>query len=109
MVSLRQSYAAAPTGIKRKGVLKASLRGVNVVLVPNHLQIEDGAAEDLVRLNVRIPRWLKAAIAEAMAAPGKSLNDWVRDALRAALPKELRDTNGGARRNRERRRISPAR
>ncbi|HEY0869515.1 MAG TPA: hypothetical protein VGD55_03885 [Acidothermaceae bacterium] len=58
--------------------------------MPNRLHIDKGDAQDLVRLNVRVPRWLKAAIAEAMAVPGKGLNEWVRDALRAALPSHLR-------------------
>ena len=58
--------------------------------MPNRLRIDAGEDDDLVRLNVRIPRWLKGAIAEAMAVPGKGLNEWVRDALRAALPPSLR-------------------
>lgn len=58
--------------------------------VPNRLRIEEGPDDDVVRLNVRIPRWLKASIAEAMASQGKGLNDWVRDALRTALPAHLR-------------------
>jgi hypothetical protein len=84
----------APIAVKREDTLKASWGRHTLAHVPNRLLIEDGAADDLVRLNVRIPRWLKAAIAEAMERPGKRLNDWVRDALRAALPRELRGSDG---------------
>jgi metal-responsive CopG/Arc/MetJ family transcriptional regulator len=56
--------------------------------VPNRLSLDEGPADVMVRLNVRIPRGLKREIAEALAERGKNLNDWVRDALRDSLVRE---------------------
>ena len=81
--------------------------------MPNRLQIDDGPADELVRLNVRIPRWLKRDVAGAAGNIGKNLNDWVRDALRKALPKGGEAGDGvkkvGSDRGRRRRRGSAPR
>jgi plasmid stability protein len=58
--------------------------------VPNRLSLDEGPADTMVRLNVRIPLGLKKEIAVALASRGKNLNDWVRDALYEGLLRERR-------------------
>jgi hypothetical protein len=76
--------------------------------MPNRLQIADGPPDQLVRLNVRIPRWLKRDVAGAAGDIGKNLNDWVRDALREALDRARSKAGGVSARGRARGRV-PAR
>jgi Arc/MetJ-type ribon-helix-helix transcriptional regulator len=49
---------------------------------------EDGPA---ARINVRLPEQLKAAIEEAAATEGRSVNAWLARAAAAALPRSDRD------------------
>jgi hypothetical protein len=56
-------------------------------------EIEVPVAEDgpAVRINVRLPEQLKAAVEEAAAAEGRSVNAWLVRAAAAALPRAGRD------------------
>lgn len=64
---------------------------------------EDGPA---TRINVRLPEQLKAAIEEAAAKEGRSVNAWLGRAAAAALQRADRDQRpeprGGGKRTRQR-------
>ena len=65
--------------------------------MPNRLLVDDDRPRDeMVRLNVRIPRWLKNGIATAIAARGKNLNDWCRDTLKDGLARTLSTADDAA-------------
>ena len=65
--------------------------------MPNRLLVDDdGPRDEMVRLNVRIPRWLKNGIATAIAARGKNLNDWCRDTLKDGLARTLHTADDAA-------------
>jgi hypothetical protein len=67
------------------------------------LEIEDGPGDELVQLNVRIPRWMKNDAIRVVGPLGKSLNDFVRDAVREALEGgSIRGASNGRGRSRPR-------
>jgi hypothetical protein len=49
--------------------------------MPRKLQTEDGRPDELVPLQLYLPRWMKNRCIEAALARGKSLSDWARDLL----------------------------
>lgn len=81
--------------------LKVSCGPTTVELVPQPLEIEDGPADELVRLSVNVPRWMKNEVIGVVGRAGKSLNDFVRDAVRVAL-EEAAGRGGASARGRRR-------
>ena len=49
--------------------------------MPKRLETSRGDADDLVPIQVMVPRWMKNRCVERAAATGKSLSDWVRDRI----------------------------
>jgi hypothetical protein len=60
--------------------------------VPQRLAL-DGPPEEIVPVQVRMPRWRKQEAAAAASASGKDFKDWVNDAIQEKL-----DRTGGKRR-----------
>jgi hypothetical protein len=49
--------------------------------MPKKLQTENGPPDELVPLQLYLPRWMKNRCIEEALARGKSLSDWARDRL----------------------------
>jgi hypothetical protein len=56
--------------------------------MPRALEKTTGNPDELVEFQIKVPRWMKNASIDTAQAKGKTLADWTRDLLRAALDEE---------------------
>jgi hypothetical protein len=78
-------------------MLEACFTGRYTQGVPQRLSL-DGPPDEIVPVQVRMPRWRKQKAAAAAEASGKDLKDWVNDAIQEKIDREKDKRSPRARR-----------
>jgi hypothetical protein len=75
-----------PASIMFRGT--GSLIALDSPSMPRALAKTTGDPDELVEFQIKVPRWMKNGAIDTAQDKGKSLADWTRDLLRAALEEE---------------------